>query len=79
MIGKMETKNTVSNIDRTLNNKKINSSYMCPEDFLKCFFYNSEVPEESRCMKDSTVGYCVIEYFIDYELSEVIKEDGDTE
>ena len=78
MIEKMECKNTVPEIDRKNDNKNVNSFYSCPEDFKKCFFFNSEVPEESRCQTDSTTGYCVIEYFNDYDSSEVIKEDGDT-
>ena len=73
----MESKNTVPNIDRENDNKNINSSYTCPEDFKKCFFYNSDFPEESRCQTDSTTGYCVIDYFKEYDSSEVIKEDGD--
>lgn len=61
----MKEKNTVSN------NK-------CPEDFKTCRFYNSNQPEESRCIKDSNIGYCVEEYFELYGKSEVIKDFGDS-
>ena len=74
----MENKNIVSNNNRENDNKNVKSSYSCPEDFKKWFFYNSDLPEESRCQSDNTTGYCVIEFFIEYESSEVIKEDGDT-
>ena len=48
----------------------------CPSDYKNCKCYNPNLPEESRCNTDSTIGYCVEEYFKLYESSEVITENG---
>lgn len=54
-------------------------NFECREDYIKCQYYHSEEPEESRCQNDSSVGLCVKEWFDYYNKYEVIVENGDTE
>ena len=73
----MKVKNTISSTRRTPSNKNLN--FECLEDYVKCEYYHPNQPEESRCNTDSTIGYCVQEYFEIYDTSsEGIKEHGDT-
>lgn len=30
---------------------------------INCRYYHKENKEESRCIKDSHIGYCIIEYY----------------
>ena len=73
----MVEKNTVSNEKKDSKHINLHSSFKCPENFKKCRFYNPNQPEESRCIKDSNIGYCVQEYFETYDQSEVINGLGD--
>ena len=69
----MENKNIVS----VTNRRDYYKNFVCPEDYIKCEFYNPNQPLESRCIKDSNIGLCIKEYFDYYEKEEVINELGD--
>lgn len=44
----------------------------CPEIYDKCLYFNAKMPLESRCIKDSSVGYCINENQVEKDFKVVL-------